>query len=92
VALDPGQLDDLPLVVTPPTPTLPPTSVSPPGLAQPTPFVTRLPTFTPAPEFTPPAFEGVQSGRGGFPAMILILALLAVGIFGGVMAFIRRRV
>jgi hypothetical protein len=90
VQLDPAALDALPVVAPPPTATLPPTPAGQPGLYTPTPAATRLPTFTPAPELTRPRLPDPPSQAGGFPSMLLIAALFAVGIFGGVMAYIRR--
>ena len=92
VELDPGALDDLPVVLTPPTPTLPPLPAGQSALNTSAPVATRLPTFTPAPEITRPGFSNTETGGGAFPSMLVILALFAVGVFGGVMAFVRRNV
>lgn len=84
-------IDALPVVETPPTPTLPPT---PEG--EPNPFVTevvaqvRQPTFTPAPTVEIPQYSEVAATRPAFPPAALILAFVGVAIFGVVMAVIRR--
>lgn len=86
-----GSIEQLPLAEAPPTATLPPT---PQGAVDPllaTQTVTPLPTFTPAPPVAIATFENpVSAGASGFPPILLIFGLLSLGLFGAVMAIIRR--
>ncbi len=91
VELRGGQIDQLPIAQTPPTATLPPT---PEGDSNPllaTPLPTRLPTYTPAPPVTPASFTNNTTPVVGFPSAIFILGLFGIGVFGAVMAVIRRK-
>jgi hypothetical protein len=91
VELQGGQIDQLPLAESPGTPTLPPT---PQGEVDPLSITltpTRLPTYTPAPPVTVPVFQqSTPASDSGFPSILLIFGLLALGVFGVVMATIRR--
>ena len=91
VELQGGAIESLPARTAPPTPTLPPTPVDQPDLAtllavSPT----RLPTFTPAPAMTLATFENPEPSQRGFLSAVIILVLFAVGVFGAVMAIVRR--
>jgi hypothetical protein len=96
VVLQPSQAGGLPIIEPPPTPTPRVTATIDPTLAaqfnlnQVTP--TRLPTFTPAPPVVEPTFPPSSGARGGgFPPILLILALVVVGIFGLVISVLRGR-
>jgi len=95
-----GDLNTMPTVLPPPTPTLQPTTTAVPGgtevvteifTASPNP--NRLPTFTaPAPVVAPtllPA-QGLRAG-GAFPPAVLIIALLVLGVFGSFLSVLRLR-
>jgi|SRR5579859_2335338 len=95
-----GDLNTMPTVVPPPTPTLQPTTTPVPGVTQqttqeftPSPNPNRLPTFTaPAAVVVPtllPA-QGIREG-GAFPPAVLIIALLVLGAFGGFLSVLRVR-
>jgi len=86
VSLEGGGVESLPVAPVPPTATLPPVELSTTAVA---PLPTRLPTFTPGPTAAILNFENSTPGRG-FPSALLIIGLLIVGVFGGVMAFVRR--
>ncbi len=91
VSLSPGFL---PIVEPPPTatprttPTLDPTLIA----AFEIPITpTRLPTYTLPPALQIPTFEAGSGTRYGVPVGIVILGLLIIGIFGGVISFLRGR-
>jgi hypothetical protein len=95
-----GDINTMPTIVPPPTPTLPPTTTPLPGArkgpglgATPTANPNRLPTFTaPAAVALPtllPA-QGVSTG-GAFPPAVLIIVLLVLGTFGSLLSLLRLR-
>jgi uncharacterized protein YraI len=95
-----GDLNTMPTIVPPPTPTLRPTTTAVPGAAQgPTPIVTGSPPADRLATFTPPAAvalptllpaQGISSG-GSFPPAVLIIVLLVLGTFGGLLSLLRLR-
>lgn len=91
VTLEGAAIELLPVLEAPPTATLPPPPTPLPGTAAPLFFTpTRLPTFTAGPAVILPVFDASQPGRGGLPPALPIIGLFALGLFGGVMAFLRR--
>ena len=95
-----GDVNTMPIILPPPTPTLPPTTTPLPGTTQgsafantATPNANRLPTFTaPAAVALPtllPA-QGVSTG-GAFPPAVLIIVLLVLGTFGILVSLLRLR-
>jgi hypothetical protein len=91
VSLSPGFL---PIVEPPPTATPRTTVTLDPTLAaallvQSTP--THLPTFTPAPPLQIPTFTSGAETRSGVPIGFVILGLAIIGVFGGVISFMRGR-
>jgi hypothetical protein len=95
-----GDVNTMPTIVPPPTPTLPPTTTPLPDTTQgsvfdstATPNANRLPTFTaPAAVALPtllPA-QGVSTG-GAFPPAVLIIVLLVLGTFGILVSLLRLR-
>jgi len=52
---------------------------------------TRLPTFTPPPALAPPTFEANSGRGGGVPMGLIIFGLAGVGLFGGLISFLRGR-
>lgn len=92
VELQGGAVESLPVRAAPPTPTLPPTPADQPDLFAVTAVLpTRLPTFTPASAVTPESFDDPEPGQRGIPWAVIILVLFGVGVFGAVMAVVRRR-
>jgi len=95
-----GDINTMPTIVPPPTPTLPPTTTPAPGEtastlfdSTATPIVNRLPTFTaPAVALLPtllPA-QGLSSG-GAFPPAVLIIVLFVLGTLGILLSLLRLR-
>ena len=95
-----GDINTMPTIVPPPTPTLRPTTTPAPGETQgtlfdstATPNVNRLPTFTaPAGVLVPtllPA-QGLSSG-GAFPPAVLIIVLFVLGTLGIMLSLLRLR-
>ncbi len=95
-----GDLNTMPTIVPPPTPTLLPTTTPAPGETQgtlfdstATPILNRLPTFTaPAVALAPtllPA-QGLSSG-GAFPPAVLIIVLFVLGTLGILLSLLRLR-
>jgi len=87
---------DLPIVEPPPTPTPRVTPTIDPTLAsqfvlQPAP--TRMPTFTPPAPLIIPTFsvEDRNMGTGGIPIGFVLTSLAVFGIFGVLLAFMRRQ-
>jgi len=91
VSLSPGFL---PIVEPPPTttprttPTLNPTLLA--AFPSPTPR-SRLSTFTAPPPLQIPTFAVGGGTRTGLPFGFIILGLLIIGVFGGVISFLRGR-
>jgi hypothetical protein len=95
-----GDVDTMPTILPPPTPTLPPTTTPPPGTTQgsafdntATPNANRLPTFTPPAAVALPTLlpaQGVSTG-GAFPPAVLIIVLLVLGTFGMLVSLLRLR-
>ncbi len=91
VSLSPGYL---PIAEPPPTstplttPTIDPTLLA--AFDTPTPK-SRLPTFTAPAPLQIPTFVSSQGARSGVPIGFVILGLLIVGIFGGIISFLRGR-
>jgi hypothetical protein len=95
-----GDLNTMPTVVPPPTPTLHPTVTAQPGATQEiTPFATGSPNAGRLPTFTAPAAvalptllpaQGIREG-GSFPPAVLIIVLLVLGAFGGFLSVLRLR-
>jgi len=87
----------LPVAEPPPTPTVRATATIDPTLAAQFPSLgqlpaTRLPTFTPAPPVLVPTLPEDSTGTGGgFPPILAILALVMLGGFGTLFAFLRGR-
>jgi len=86
---------DLPIVEPPPTPTPRVTPTIDPTLAAQ--FVlqaapTRLPTYTPPAPLVIPTFsvENRNLGTGGIPIGFVIISLAVFGVFGLLLAFMRR--
>ncbi len=96
-----GDLNTMPTVIPPPTPTLLPTTTPVPGATQgtdsfastATPSANRPPTFTaPAAVALPtllPA-QGISAG-GAFPPAVLIIVLTVLGAFGTMLSVLRLR-
>ena len=95
-----GDINTMPTVIPPPTPTLPPTTTPLPGTTQgpdfastATPVVNRLPTFTPpaavAQSTLLPA-QGITSS-GAFPPAVLIIVLFVLGTLGILLSSVRLR-
>jgi hypothetical protein len=85
----------LPIIEPPPTSTPLTTPTIDPTLAAA--FVipatsTRLPTFTPPPELVIPSFNNVSltSATGRIPMGLIIFSLAFIGIFGALIAYLRR--
>lgn len=95
-----GDVNTVPTIVPPPTPTLPPTTTPQPGTTQgsvfarsATPNANRLPTFTPPAAVALPTLlpaQGVSTG-GAFPPAVLIIVLLVLGTFGILVSLLRLR-
>jgi hypothetical protein len=86
----------LPIIEPPPTPTPRVTATIDPTLAAQfnigEAVPTRLPTFTPAGAVVYPTFEPIaQSQGGGFPPILVILALMTIGVFGLFVSVLRGR-
>jgi hypothetical protein len=86
----------LPIVEPPPTPTPRVTATIDPTLAAQfnigEAVPTRLPTYTPAGPVVYPTFEPIApSEGGGFPPILVILALLTIGVFGLFVSVLRGR-
>lgn len=93
VTLETGQRL-LPIIEPPPTPTprvtatIDPTLAAQFNLAEAPP--TRLPTFTPASAVVQPTFAlATEASQGGFPPILAILGLTAVGVLGMLISFLR---
>jgi len=93
VTLETGQRL-LPIIEPPPTPTprvtatIDPTLAAQFNLAEAPP--TRLPTFTPAAAVVQPTFAlSTGTSQGGFPPILAILGLTAVGLLGMLISFLR---
>ncbi len=85
---------ELPIVEPPPTPTPATTPTVDPTLAAQ--FLvdvppTRLPTFTAPPPLAVPTFVQVAPATAGFPSALIIIGLLALGVFGMMVSFWQRR-
>ncbi len=94
VTLETGQRL-LPIIEPPPTPTprvtatIDPTLAAQFNLAEAPP--TRLPTFTPAAAVVQPTYAlSTGASQGGFPPILAILGLTAVGLLGTLISFLRR--
>jgi hypothetical protein len=95
-----GDLNTMPTVVPPPTPTLPPTTTPGPGdtqsslfISSATPNANRLPTFTAPAAIAIPTLlpaQGVSTG-GAFPPAVLIIVLLVLGTLGVLLSLLRLR-
>jgi uncharacterized protein YraI len=95
-----GDVNSMPTVLPPPTPTLPPTTTPLPGATQGpdfastvTPIPNRLPTFTPPAAVGQPTLlpaQGITSG-GAFPPAVLIIVLLVLGTLGILLSLLRLR-
>lgn len=86
----------LPLIEMPLEPTPAVTRTIDPTLAAQylsTPNPTRLPTFTPPPPISIPTFEwgGGAGGYGGVPTGLVIIILMAIGLFLGIFTFVQSR-
>jgi uncharacterized protein YraI len=90
-----GDLNTVPILDLPPTPTLPPTSTAPVEAFEgtPTPGPQRLPTFTAPPPVVRPTLLPVQGVRegGGVPPALIIISLFVLGAFGALVSLLRRR-
>lgn len=85
-------MDDLPEVESPPTPTLPAMPAAGFTLSpQHTQQATRLPTFTPAPPLAQPTFVTPEREGGVLPPIVLIVGLFTLGIISGMVAIFRQR-
>jgi hypothetical protein len=92
-----GDLEAVPDLPIPPTPTRPPTNT--PGVdtlfgtATPDPNAGRLPTFTPPPPIVRPTLLPAigAEARGGFPPALAIISLFVLGGFGLLVSLIRQR-
>ncbi len=86
---------DLPIVEPPPTPTPATTPTVDPTLAAQ--FLvdvppTRLPTFTAPPPLVVPTFaQAAAPAKAAFPSALVIIGLLALGVFGMMVSFWQRR-
>jgi len=95
-----GDVNSMPTVIPPPTPTLPPTTTPLPGVTTGpnfastiTPVANRLPTFTPPAAVAQPTLlpaQGVTSG-GAFPPAVLIIVLFVLGTLGIMLSLLRLR-
>jgi hypothetical protein len=95
-----GDVNSMPTVIPPPTPTLPPTTTPLPGVttgpnfaSSITPPPNRLPTFTPPAAVAQPTLlpaQGVTSG-GAFPPAVLIIVLFVLGTLGIMLSLLRLR-
>ena len=95
-----GDVNSMPTVLPPPTPTLPPTTTPLPGTTQgpdfistATPPANRLPTFTPPAAVAQPTLlpaQGISSG-GAFPPAVLIIVLFVLGTLGIMLSLLRLR-
>lgn len=92
-----GDLNAVPTVVPPPTPTVAPTSTPgaevSEGSATPGLNVTRLPTFTAPPPVVRPTLLPVQGIRAGsrVPPALIIISLFVLGAFGVLVSLLRGR-
>jgi hypothetical protein len=90
-----GDLNTVPILDSPPTPTLPPTSTAAVEAFEgtPTPEPQRLPTFTAPPPVVRPTLLPVQGVRegGGVPPALIIISLFVLGAFGALVSLLRRR-
>ena len=90
-----GDLNTVPILDLPPTPTLPPTSTAAVEAFEgtPTPEPQRLPTFTAPPPVVRPTLLPVQGVRegGGVPPALIITSLFVLGAFGALVSLLRRR-
>jgi len=95
-----GDVNSMPTVLPPPTPTLPPTTTPLPGTTQgpdfastATPIPNRLPTFTPPAAIAQPTLLPAQgiTGGGAFPPAVLIIVLLVLGALGILLSLLRLR-
>ncbi len=92
-----GDLDAVPDLAIPPTPTRPATAtlaVFVEVTTTPGPEAGRLPTFTPpAPPIRPTLLpvQGAASGSGAFPPALAIIVLFVMGAFAGLVSLIRSR-
>jgi uncharacterized protein YraI len=90
-----GDLNTVPILDLPPTPTLPPTSTAAVAAFEgtPTPGPQRLPTFTAPPPVVRPTLLPVQGVRegGGIPPALIIISLFVLGAFGALVSLLRRR-
>ena len=90
-----GDLNTVPILDLPPTPTLPPTSTAAVEAFEgtPTPGPQRLPTFTAPPPVVRPTLLPVQGVRegGGVPPALIIISLFVLGAFGALVSLLRRR-
>ncbi len=93
VRIDPPR--ELPVVEIPPTPTPQVTNTIDPTLAAKfivTVAPTRLPTYTPPPPLNIPTFQSQGSiAPAGIPMGLIILGCAALGVFFGLISFVRSR-
>ena len=82
-------MDDLPEVEPPPTPTLPVMPAA--GFTSSPQQTTRLPTFTPAPPLAQPTFVTPEREGGVLPPIVLIVGLFTLGVISGMVAIFRQR-
>jgi len=95
-----GDVNTMPTVIPPPTPTLPPTTTPLPGAtlgsdfaSTVTPVPNRLPTFTAPVAVAQPTLlpaQGISSG-GAFPPAVLIIVLFVLGTLGIMLSLLRLR-
>lgn len=92
-----GNVEAVPDLPIPPTPTLPPTTTPSTntifGTATPDVNAGRPPTFTPPPAVVRPTLLpalGAET-RGGFPPALAIISLFVLGGFGWLVSLIRQR-
>jgi uncharacterized protein YraI len=96
-----GDLNTMPTVIPPPTPTLVPTTTPVAGATQgtesfastATPAANRLPTFTAPAAIAMPTLlpaQGISAG-GAFPPAVLIIVLMVLGAFGTMLSVLRLR-
>ena len=90
-----GELNTVPVLAPPATPTVPPTPgvEAPAGSATPNPNGAWLPTFTAPPPVVRPTLLPVQGIRegGGIPPALIIIGLFVLGSFGALVSVLRRR-